>query len=146
MVDVDGFKDVNDTYGHDLGDALLRHLAAVMRREVRAEDMVCRIGGEEFLLVLADTSLHTAMTLAERVRQSIAGAAFISGEVNCKVTVSVGVALREPGMQRVEELIKAADNALYAAKAGGRNRVVGPRLAAVARGPAAAPQDVRARK
>jgi len=146
MVDVDGFKHVNDTYGHDLGDALLRHLAVIMRREVRAEDMVCRMGGEEFLMVLADTSLHTAMTLAERVRQSVAAAAFTSGQVSCRITVSVGVALREPGMQRVEELIKSADNALYAAKAAGRNRVVGPRLTAVAKGPATAAQDVRVRK
>ncbi len=146
MVDVDGFKNVNDTYGHDLGDALLRHLGAAMRREVRAEDMVCRMGGEEFLLVLADTSLHTAMALAERVRRSVAESAFECGQVRCNVTVSVGVAMREPGMQRIEELIKAADNALYAAKTGGRDRVVGPRLAPVARPPVTAQPDARARK
>jgi len=145
MVDVDGFKDVNDTWGHDLGDALLRHLGAAMRREVRAEDMVCRMGGEEFLMVLADTNLHTAMALAERVRHAVAESVFTSGTASCRVTVSIGVALREPGMQRVDELLKAADNALYAAKTGGRNRVVGPRIAAVARAPAA-PQGARAGK
>jgi len=146
MVDVDGFKHVNDTHGHDLGDGLLRFLGAAMRREVRAEDMVCRMGGEEFLIVLADAGLHTALALAERVRRSIADTAFVSGDVSCKVSVSIGVALREPGMQRVEELIKAADNALYAAKAGGRNRVVGPRIAAVPRPPASGAQDARALK
>ncbi|MCC7548557.1 MAG: diguanylate cyclase [Burkholderiales bacterium] len=145
MVDVDSFKEVNDSYGHDLGDALLRHLGAIMRREVRAEDTVCRMGGEEFLIVLSDASLSTAMVLAERVRRSVAQSAFTSGQLTCKVTVSVGVALREPGMQRIEELVKVADNALYAAKDGGRNRVVGPRRAPLASHPGAAAGEVRAR-
>ena len=146
MVDVDGFKNVNGTHGHDLGDALLRYLGAAMRRAVRTEDVVCRMGGEKFLLVLADTNLHTAMALAERVRRAVAESAFQCGQVRCTVTVSVGVAMREPDMQRVDELIKAADNALYAAKAGGRDRVVGPRLAPVAWPPSTGQQDARAGK
>jgi diguanylate cyclase (GGDEF)-like protein len=124
VLDLDRFKQVNDTHGHDIGDLVLRQVATVLRREARTEDGVCRIGGEEFLLICAATPLAAAAQLAERLRQAIAQTRFSNGAVACAMTLSVGVALRTPEMQRADELFKAADSALYAAKAAGRNRVV----------------------
>jgi len=123
VVDVDQFKLVNDTFGHDSGDVVLRQVAAVLRKEARAEDVVCRLGGEEFLIISPDTPLAAALMLAERLRAAVARGRAANGAISHNTTVSVGVAQREPAMMRVDELIKAADTALYDAKRAGRNRV-----------------------
>ncbi len=123
MIDFDQFKQVNDTFGHDIGDMVLRQAGALLRKVARAQDMVCRMGGEEFLVVAPDTNLSAAMHLAERLRIAVAGVPFTSGSVSYSGTISVGVAQREHEMLRVDELIKAADDGLYEAKRGGRNRV-----------------------
>jgi diguanylate cyclase (GGDEF)-like protein len=123
VVDVDQFKQVNDTYGHDSGDVVLRQVAAVLRREMRTEDVICRLGGEEFLVISPDTALAAAMSLAERLRAAVCKVRSSSANITHNTTVSIGVAQREPAMVRVDELIKAADNALYDAKRAGRNRV-----------------------
>jgi diguanylate cyclase (GGDEF)-like protein len=124
VLDLDRFKQINDTHGHDIGDLVLRQASAVLRKEARTEDGVCRIGGEEFLVICGDTPLPAAVQLAERLRNAIARTRFSNGAVSCTGTVSVGVAQRSADMQRADELFKAADNALYAAKAAGRNRVI----------------------
>ncbi len=130
MIDIDRFKQINDTHGHDMGDLVLRQAAGVLRKEARAEDVVCRMGGEEFLVIAADLNLAAARHVAERLRRAVAQTLFSSGPVHCHATISVGVAQREPSMQRADELLKAADRALYAAKALGRDQVVAePRLA-----------------
>jgi diguanylate cyclase (GGDEF)-like protein len=123
MIDLDQFKLVNDTYGHDVGDLVLRQAASTLRKEARTEDVICRMGGEEFLVVCPDTGIAAAMHLGERLRAAMAKTRFSSGGVSHVSTISVGVAQREPGMLRMDELIKAADNALLAAKGAGRNRV-----------------------
>ena len=127
MVDLDLFKQVNDNYGHDIGDMLLRQVANVLRKEIRAEDVICRMGGEEFLVISTDTGLVPAVHLAERLRIAAANTPLRVGTSTFHVTISVGVAQREAYMQRVDELLKVADNALYAAKAAGRNQVVAHR-------------------
>ncbi|HZR02860.1 MAG TPA: diguanylate cyclase [Burkholderiales bacterium] len=127
IIDLDLFKQVNDNHGHDIGDMLLRQVANVLRKEIRAEDVICRMGGEEFLVISTDTGLVPAVHLAERLRLAAAKAPLRAGSSTFHVTISVGVAQREPSMQRIDELLKVADNALYAAKAAGRNRVVAHR-------------------
>ena len=125
ILDIDHFKAVNDTYGHDVGDAVLREFAGRLRRNIRGVDLACRFGGEEFVVLMPDTDLRQAELVAERVRQSIAERAF---EVNAgrplSVTVSAGAALNESAADTPETLIKRADVALYRAKREGRNRVV----------------------
>jgi two-component system cell cycle response regulator len=123
VVDVDQFKQVNETYGHDSGDVVLRQVAAVLRKEARTEDVICRIGGEEFLVISPDTALPAALHLAERLRSAVAKTRASDGAIAQNITVSIGVAQREPGMVRVDELLKATDTALYGAKRAGRNRV-----------------------
>jgi len=123
VVDIDQFKQINDTFGHDSGDMVLRQVAAVLRKEARIEDVVCRIGGEEFLVISPDTPLAAALTLAERLRNAVGRGRTAHGAINHNTTVSIGVSQREPGMVRMDELIKAADNALYEAKRAGRDRV-----------------------
>lgn len=118
MVDVDHFKRVNDTYGHDAGDAVLKELAAVLREQSRLSDLPARWGGEEFALVLSDTDMARAGVVAERVRQAVAERAFpIAGSQ----TVSIGVA---GFCGEVVGMIARADEALYRAKREGRNRAV----------------------
>jgi hemerythrin len=99
----------------------------VLRKEARAEDVICRLGGEEFLVICPDTPLGAALHLAERLRLGVARARAANGAINHTATVSIGVCQREAAMTRMDELIKAADNALYDAKRGGRNRVAVPR-------------------
>jgi diguanylate cyclase (GGDEF)-like protein len=127
MVDIDRFKSVNDTYGHDVGDFVLQAVAEVLQREVRATDVVCRLGGEEFVVV-SPTDFESALRGAERLRAAIeervvAAVSAIKGPV----TVSIGVAVRNEQIRSAEALIKAADEALFCAKRGGRNRVAGNR-------------------
>lgn len=123
MVDIDRFKLVNDTHGHDSGDLLLRQVALLMRRAARAEDVICRLGGEEFLVISPDTALAAAANLGERLRRGIGDAPVSLGSLRCTVTVSIGAAQRTPVMTRHDELLKAADEMLYHAKRMGGNRV-----------------------
>ncbi len=125
MLDVDHFKNVNDTYGHLSGDRVLRQIAKTLIERTRAQDQVGRFGGEEFLVIVPDTDVDGALTLAETLRTSIENVAFVTEEGKAiNVTVSIGVSqLRASGSQQPEKLIALADQALYRAKLGGRNRV-----------------------
>ncbi len=125
ITDIDKFKSVNDTYGHDGGDDVLREFALRLRRQVRGADLVCRYGGEEFVVAMPDTDAAIAARVAERVRAAIENEPFIlPGGVKINVTTSVGVASMIAGHDSMADLIKRADRALYEAKNGGRNRVV----------------------
>lgn len=122
MADLDRFKQVNDTYGHQVGDQVLRDTAVRMRTALRDFDLVARYGGEEFIIVLRNTSLEVALQVAERVRLRIGGHPFNKVDADLKVTISQGVALAHPG-DSVDSLIQRADAALYAAKQAGRDCV-----------------------
>lgn len=121
MVDVDHFKKINDTYGHPVGDQVLRHLAALLRRRLRRSDVVGRLGGEEFAIALPRTSPEQAMQLMDRLREEFSAIEFDSGETQFHATFSGGMATVG---RNVAEFMKAADVALYAAKRDGRNRLV----------------------
>jgi two-component system, cell cycle response regulator len=125
VADIDYFKRINDTYGHDAGDTVLREFAARFRRYTRDMDLACRLGGEEFVIVMPDTSLDHATQVGERLRACIAGDPFqINAVERVRVTASVGLATLEGCGDTPETIFKRADNALYAAKRNGRNRVV----------------------
>jgi diguanylate cyclase (GGDEF)-like protein len=124
MIDIDHFKEVNDRWGHPVGDSVLREVASILKETLRAVDAVGRYGGEEFMVILPHTDRAEALQTAERVRRRIEGHQFRSGDDELRVTVSVGVACYPA--ERVESpaaLIREADKALYKAKEGGRNRV-----------------------
>ncbi|HEV7292151.1 MAG TPA: PleD family two-component system response regulator [Devosia sp.] len=125
ILDIDHFKAVNDTYGHDAGDAALKEFAARLKRNIRGVDLACRFGGEEFVVLMPDTDHQQAEAVAERVRNAIAERSFEVGAGRpLSLTVSAGVALNETESDTPETLIKRADLALYRAKREGRNRVV----------------------
>lgn len=122
MLDLDHFKRINDTHGHLGGDAVLRHVAKILRTQLRADALVSRYGGEEFIIVLAVTGLHDARMVAERLRQSLAGAACRAGAASVDVTASIGISTMNRG-DTLQAAIERADDAMYRAKQGGRNRV-----------------------
>jgi len=122
-IDIDHFKNVNDTCGHDTGDAVLRETAAALKRAMRKSDVVCRFGGEEFVAICPETHLRDATQLAERLRTTVEANIVSAGTFDGGVQVSVGVAERDATMPNPDALLKAADQALYAAKQAGRNRV-----------------------
>ncbi|SFV30789.1 two-component system, cell cycle response regulator [Devosia crocina] len=125
ILDIDHFKAVNDTHGHDVGDVVLREFSARVKRNIRGVDLACRFGGEEFVVLMPDTDVNSAELVAERVRQAIAEKPFeIRGMRPLAVTVSVGVSFNEIEADTPETLIKRADVALYRAKREGRNRVI----------------------
>lgn len=119
LLDIDHFKKLNDTFGHPAGDAVIRSVARVLEQSTRRIDVVARIGGEEFAVILADTPPSAALRLAERLRHAISEA----GSESIRFTASFGVAGLDEGHQDPESLLKAADEALYAAKSAGRNCV-----------------------
>jgi len=126
MCDIDHFKRFNDTYGHVVGDQMLRLFASVMKSEVRMQDTPARYGGEEFAVVLPDTAIQQAETVAEKLRRAIIERKIVkrsTGESLGKLTVSIGVAQFRPG-DNAQTLIERADKCLYAAKNAGRNRVI----------------------
>jgi len=133
MLDLDHFKKCNDTYGHDAGDAVLRETAGLLSRSIRAEDVVCRYGGEEFVVILPTADLNAARMRAERIRARLRELTVVhNGQSLGVITASVGVAaLPEHGVS-TQELISAADAALYQAKREGRDRVVAARPRATA--------------
>jgi len=122
VIDIDHFKQINDSYGHAAGDRVLREAAATLRASARREDSVCRIGGEEFLVICPNTDLKSAMLSAERLRASMAAERMTIGQTEKTLTVSIGVARREPDTVDIDALVSLADQALYAAKAAGRNQ------------------------
>jgi len=125
ILDIDHFKAVNDTYGHDIGDVVLKEFSARVKRNIRGVDLACRFGGEEFVVLMPDTDTSNAELVAERVREAIANKPFeIGSQRPLSVTVSVGVSFNESGADTPETLIKRADVALYRAKREGRNRVI----------------------
>jgi len=123
LIDIDYFKQINDTYGHPIGDQVLRHLASAMLLSVRDIDVVARLGGEEFAVLLPSTDLPMAVNVAERIRSRIASHRFKAGEREIPYRVSIGVAKLDRHMTSLDELIAAADLALYDAKRTGRDRV-----------------------
>ncbi|MFS8112834.1 PleD family two-component system response regulator [Rhizobium jaguaris] len=126
ITDIDRFKQVNDTYGHDAGDEVLREFAARIRSAVRGADLACRYGGEEFVVVMPDTSPEVSAAVAERLRAAVETMPFTLRElgVALDVTASFGIASRLETVETPEQLMKYADRALYQAKNAGRNRVV----------------------
>jgi two-component system cell cycle response regulator len=126
VVDIDHFKAVNDTYGHDVGDEVLREFAQRLRRTVRGIDLACRFGGEEFVIAMPDTEPGLARVVAERIRARIAAEPFAigAGTRRIGVTASIGVASRDGRDDTAQAIVKRADEALYRAKRDGRNRVV----------------------
>ena len=123
MVDVDHFKRFNDRCGHDIGDKVLRETAAVLRGAARASDLACRFGGEEFIVICANTDASSAKHLAERLRRAVESHMPTMSAFGAPLTVSIGVAVRHQDMSSSADLIKAADQALLRAKSTGRNRV-----------------------
>lgn len=123
MVDVDHFKRVNDTCGHAVGDGVLQTLVRTCGVCLRRTDAVGRLGGEEFLVLLPDTDEHAAAEIGERLRAVLASSEMTAAGQPLRITVSVGVASRHPDTASLEHLLKRADDALYAAKAAGRNQL-----------------------
>lgn len=127
MLDIDHFKSINDTFGHPFGDLVIQQVARVINRMSRASDVACRYGGEEFCVILRNTTLDDAGLLADRIRRGIAALSFSAPNGAVAVTVSIGVsgsdALASGEGLTGQALIEAADKALYAAKSNGRNRV-----------------------
>ncbi|MBK7767945.1 MAG: diguanylate cyclase [Sulfuritalea sp.] len=124
MIDVDHFKMVNDDYGHQAGDEVLRVLGKLLLENARTEDIVCRYGGEEFLLVLPKMPLDIALDRAAQLLKFVQETSVSYGEMRIRTTVSIGVATTPAHADSAEALLKCADKALYQAKARGRNRVV----------------------
>jgi diguanylate cyclase (GGDEF)-like protein len=122
LLDIDHFKDVNDTFGHDIGDLALLALTNVLANVSRKGDAVVRLGGEEFVLVLPGATAQAATRVAERVRQAVASHRIVCPKGTVQFTVSAGVAERRPGESR-EDLLQRADEAMYEAKGLGRDRV-----------------------
>jgi two-component system cell cycle response regulator len=126
ITDIDRFKSVNDTYGHDAGDEVLKEFAARIRSTVRGADLACRFGGEEFVVIMPDTLPETAAGIAERLRHVVESQPFRLRQTGTALTItaSLGISSTVGGAESAEQLLKQADRALYEAKHGGRNRVV----------------------
>jgi two-component system cell cycle response regulator len=125
VADIDHFKVINDTYGHDTGDEVLKEFSVRLKRNTRGVDLACRLGGEEFVVIMPDTDLEHAYQIGERLRACIAADEFAVGDgKSARVTASVGIGTLENSDDTPETVFKRADNALYMAKRQGRNRVV----------------------
>lgn len=122
-IDIDHFKRVNDTWGHAAGDAVLRHVAQTMKQQTRRIDIAARIGGEEFIILLPDTSVENAQALAERIRASVENTPANTGGKQIAVTISIGLSAIHPEDRNDQQALERADLALYAAKHSGRNRI-----------------------
>jgi len=123
MADIDHFKQVNDTYGHEAGDLVLKDVAAILSDALRMPDKVGRYGGEEFLVILPHTGLTQARKIADRIRASVSKWDFDLGSKKIRMTISIGVCQFKSG-EDLEQFLSHADKALYDAKKGGRNLVV----------------------
>ena len=126
VIDIDYFKSINDTHGHDAGDDVLREFALRIKRSIRGIDLACRYGGEEFVVVMPETDMAVAAMVAERLRRRIAAEPFAihEGARSIPVTISIGIAALRGADDNAAGVLKRADQALYRAKRDGRNRVV----------------------
>jgi two-component system cell cycle response regulator len=126
VLDIDYFKAINDTFGHDAGDDVLREFAVRVKKSIRGIDLACRYGGEEFVVVMPETDMAVAAMVAERLRRRIASEAFViaQGAGSVEVTISIGLAALASPDDGAASILKRADQALYRAKRDGRNRVV----------------------
>jgi two-component system cell cycle response regulator len=126
VIDIDYFKAINDSHGHDAGDDVLRDFALRIKRSIRGIDLACRYGGEEFVLVMPETDMAVAAMVAERLRRRIAAEPFAiqQGARSIPVTISIGIAALRDKADTAAAVLKRADQALYRAKRDGRNRVV----------------------
>jgi diguanylate cyclase (GGDEF)-like protein len=124
MLDLDYFKQVNDTHGHEAGDKVIKTLADILARSVRGSDMAVRYGGEEFLLVLTDTGVDSAMRVAEKIRAEVEATRIPLPSGILQKTISIGVSEFATDADTFWQVVKFADVALYRAKAAGRNRVM----------------------
>jgi diguanylate cyclase (GGDEF)-like protein len=124
MIDIDFFKSINDKFGHEGGDQMIVHLTKLARDCKRDSDVLARIGGEEFAILLPETNLQQAQIIAERLRSEVAANPLIAGPVRISATISIGVAAAAQSMTGIADLMKAADKALYDAKNSGRNCVI----------------------
>ncbi len=124
ILDIDHFKGVNDTYGHEAGDRVLKGFAERVRKVIRVPDLICRLGGEEFVIVMPDTHLDVAARIAERVRAEIERDRFMLTEDGARIAITVSIGLAERGHDgQPDGLFRRADRALYRSKTSGRNRV-----------------------
>ena len=124
MLDIDFFKQVNDTYGHDIGDKVLQEVAARVTKLMRDEDTLIRFGGEEFLIYTSRLSQQQCFEFAERIRESIAKEPVVYQDIVCPVTISIGINPKATKRDNFDEMLKKADTALYKAKNSGRNCVI----------------------
>lgn len=138
ILDVDLFKSINDRFGHNVGDAVIKSVAGICHDEKREADILARIGGEEFVLLLPNTRRNAAIGFAEKLRQRVEAAPFVNDEESLRLTISIGVAEAEANMAGISDVMKCADQALYDAKGGGRNRVESRQRQAAAASKAAA--------
>lgn len=124
MMDIDHFKKINDSYGHHAGDLVIQSLSTICRNTLRETDIIGRIGGEEFAVVLPQTASHLAIEVAERLREAIADTVFsLEPDVTLHFTVSIGIATLTDMQNNIDTLLRFADKALYDAKLDGRNKV-----------------------
>jgi diguanylate cyclase (GGDEF)-like protein len=123
MLDIDKFKNINDTYGHDIGDSVIINLANQLLNTHRKSDISCRYGGEEFTILLPNTSIESAATVAETIRKNIENLKLDLQDKTLHFTVSIGVSSLNEGEEDLQKALKRADEALYKAKESGRNRV-----------------------
>ncbi|RTE66216.1 GGDEF domain-containing protein [Amphritea opalescens] len=123
MIDIDHFKEINDNYGHQSGDYVLKKLSEKITNRIRKSDIFARIGGEEFTILLNNTPMDSAKVIAEKLRKLIEGTVFVLNNTPIKITISIGIAELNEENRSIEDLYKKADKQLYAAKHGGRNRV-----------------------
>jgi diguanylate cyclase (GGDEF)-like protein/PAS domain S-box-containing protein len=123
MVDIDHFKKVNDVHGHQAGDYILKQAAEVMKKSFRKTDIICRYGGEEFLIILPATDLKGSAAAAEKLRANVEAEKIVFEETHIPITISLGIAQINLGMENHNDTIARADSALYEAKRSGRNRV-----------------------
>jgi diguanylate cyclase (GGDEF)-like protein len=126
MIDIDYFKRLNDSFGHHVGDQILRDVSSILMKDMREVDTVARYGGEEFVIILPETTQQGALYVAQRLRRAVEQAKFFAGSPHeiQHLTISIGVAVYDADAQFKRDLIEFADAALYAAKHAGRNRVV----------------------
>lgn len=123
VLDIDHFKSVNDTYGHVVGDEVIRHISGLISSQVRETDTPGRYGGEEFTIILADTPLKGAYVFAERLRKAVEASVVKYNDIEIKYTISLGIAEVEESIQTSESWVEYADSALYQSKENGRNMV-----------------------
>ena len=124
IIDIDFFKKFNDSYGHQVGDAVLRTVAQILKKNTRATDYVCRYGGEEMSIILPQTSKNEAMINAQRICDAVAKTSLkVSNTKSCNITISLGVSAYPQDGDTAQKIIECADKALYYAKEHGRNQV-----------------------